>query len=326
MKRLFFSIAIPLLALLLCAAAGEGVLRLKNASMSNYDIEIWRYSKLFSVDSAEPSIGQEQRPMTQAILQNVEVRTNEWGGRGAPGLAPSRAERRILFLGGSITFGWGVAENETLTGRLQGGFDAAGRKTAVLNGGVVNYNAERYVGLFFERLKDLEPTDIVVHYFMRDIEPLPPPSRNRLLRESQLAFTAWLAATKLQARFAAGDRLQHYQRLYGADSPELLKTQQQFARLADYARQKNVRLYLAMMPDVHDLENYRFGFIHEKMQSIAQQLGFTYIDLLPSLRGMNPRELWSLPGDPHPNSVGHRRMADVVFPALNDTPALAKAP
>ena len=47
-----------------------------------------------------------------------------------------------------------------------------GEQASVLNGGVGNYNAVRYVSRFFKELATLEPTDIVVQYFLRDAEDL----------------------------------------------------------------------------------------------------------------------------------------------------------
>ncbi len=41
------------------------------------------------------------------------------------------------------------------------------------------------------RLSHLEPTDIVVNYFVNDAEELPVGGGNMLLRNSQLAATVW---------------------------------------------------------------------------------------------------------------------------------------
>src|SRR5207245_1605074 len=91
-------------------------------------------------------------------------------------------------------------------------------------------------------------------------------------------------------------------------------------KLAEYARNKNIRLYLAMTPDVHNLKDYRFGFIHERMRAIASQTGYIFIDLLPALGQLSPERIWAMPGDPHPNALGHKLMAEAMFPILNSLP------
>ena len=85
--------------------------------------------------------------------------------------------------------------------------------------------------------------------------------------------------------------------------------------LADYARRNNIRIYLAMMPDVHNLVDYKFGFVHDIMRKIAETDGYAYVDLLPALLGHPPEQLWAMPGDPHPNAFGHQLMANAaIFP------------
>jgi len=103
-------------AVAICAA--EGVLRLKNYSMTNYDIEMWRYSKEMKVRSQNPVLDFSHAKGSSALLQSVAIRTNSWGLRGAE--VPPRDPHigRVLFLGGSITLGWGVKESETVTEQL----------------------------------------------------------------------------------------------------------------------------------------------------------------------------------------------------------------
>ena len=84
-----------------------------------------------------------------ALLQNIELRLNNCGLRG-PDIVPRLPyERRILFLGSSITLGWGVAEENTVEALLERMLNAPGERVAVLNGGVGNYNSPRYVSRFF---------------------------------------------------------------------------------------------------------------------------------------------------------------------------------
>ena len=84
----------------------------------------------------------------------------------------------------------------------------------------------------------------------------------------------------------------------------------------EYAQQRQFRLYLAMTPDVHILGNYPFEFVHRELESLASEYGYTYIDLYPALSGMTPEDIWAMPGDPHPNALGHEKMADAIAAVL----------
>lgn len=309
--------AVFLLSILLALGFAEAALRIKNSSMRNYDIEMWRYSNELKEPVSDPDIVFDHVRSKSAILQSVEIRTNEFGLRG-PELGKQQAKgRRILFLGGSITLGWGVPEKDTLTARLQSKFQEHGDETQVLNGGVGNYNTQRYVSRFFSRLETLKPTDIVVHYFLRDAEDLMPEGGNVVLKHSQLAVTLWIAYHRLFDKKGEQALVDHYKQVYSADAKGAQVMRQRLRELSDYARANGVCIYLAMMPDIHNLHAYKFQFIHDAMREFAKESGYQYIDLLPALQGRSPEELFAMPGDPHPNALGHQLMADALFLVLS---------
>jgi len=56
--------------------------------------------------------------------------------------------------------------------------------------------------------------------------------------------------------------------------------------------------------------------VHDAMHRIAEEDGYVYVDLLPAMLGHPPEALFAMPGDPHPNAVGHALMADAMFPVI----------
>jgi lysophospholipase L1-like esterase len=318
LKAAAASAAILVVSTAIALGAGEAILRAKNASMKNYDIEMWRYAKELKRRSDIPVLGHEHVPSSSARLQSVDIRTNEHGLRGGPVGPRPAGKRRILVLGSSVTLGWGVPEDETMTVRLQRMFAADGQDVEVLNAGIGNYNAVRYVERFKRRLADLDPTDIVVHFFLRDAETLDAGRDNWLLRNSELAATTWIAFSRYLGQASEKTLEEHYRDAYRPDAQGYRDMRTALHELARVAKEKNIRVYLAMTPDVHDLVDYKFGFIHETMKRVAQEEGFVFVDLLPPMRNLTPRELWSMPGDPHPNGLGHRLMAEALYPALKE--------
>jgi lysophospholipase L1-like esterase len=315
LTKTLLRIGLVVTSVTICLGGAELMLRIKNSSMKNYDIEMWRYARTLKTRSSNPKLGHEHVPSSSATLQSVEIRTNELGMRGGPVPTPA-GERRILFLGSSVTLGWGVPEDETTTGQLQKMFNAKGENVIVFNGGVGNYNASRYVELFMTKLKDTQPTDIVVHAFVRDAEILEAGGGNWLLQNSQLAVVVMAAIQRQRASAASGTLADHYRRYYEPNSEGLLAAKDALRRLSEYAQQNNIRLYMAMTPDIHNLQDYPLGFVHDAMEGIAKEHGYRYLDLLPAFAGIKAEEVWAMPGDPHPNSLGHRKMAERIYPFL----------
>ena len=100
------------------------------------------------------------RTVTSQFFEGRTYRINSMGLRGGE-IAPHKKGRRILTLGNSCTFGWGLLLKETFAGRLQ---DILGEAYDVVNAGVPGYSS--YQGrLFFEdELVELQP-DIAVIMF-----------------------------------------------------------------------------------------------------------------------------------------------------------------
>src|SRR5258708_31545147 len=93
-------------------------------------------------------------------------------------------------------------------------FKRDGQDVEVLNAGIGNYNAVRYAERFKRRLADLQPTDIVVHYFLRDAEVLDPGRDNFVLRHSELAATTWIAFSRYFGKAAEKSLEEHYRDAY----------------------------------------------------------------------------------------------------------------
>src|SRR5262249_920352 len=74
-----------------------------------------------------------------------------------------------------------------------------------------------------KELTEVDPTDIVVLYFLRDAEDLAPDSGNFALRTSELAVTLWIAYHRLFDRSGEASLVDHYRATYRPDAPAFLR-------------------------------------------------------------------------------------------------------
>ena len=317
-KFFFLSLIFVVISIVIALLLAEGTLLLKNSNMRNYDIEMWRYSKELKKESKNPLLGHEHIPLKEAILQSVKIRINRLGLRGDEVKSKQEGMKRILFLGSSITLGWGVAENETLTERLEDMFNSEGKHIEILNAGVGNYNSVRYVEQFLTRLTHLEPNVIVVQYFVNDAESIEFSRGNWFLRNSQLGVTLWTAWNRFFKSKGEEALLKHYNLTYAPNNRGFQQMFSALKRLAGYAKDKKISIMLVMTPDFHNFKDYPFDSIHHRMAEISRDLGFFYVDLLPTFLHRDAKIFWSMLGDPHPNSFGHELMANTLYPFLKN--------
>ena len=290
----------------------EGLIRMINSDMKNYDIEMWRYSNELKVQ--DPILGHNHLKDKTSILQDVEVKLNSKGMRSDEF---DDNDKKIIFLGSSISLGWGVEQKDSYPGIIQTKLSSDSINYKVLNGSIGNYNTFRYVNNFLSNQTDIEPKVIVINYFINDAETLPINSSNWLIKNSQLFATLTITYKKLFSK-SGFDLKQYYNDLYKNDNQSFLEMKESLNKLSEYSKQRNISILLTVIPDIHFLEDYPFDSIHKKMKSISEELGFEYHDLLPSLKGISFKKLQIIQGDSHPNELGHYKISESLYPKIKD--------
>lgn len=91
---------------------------------------------------------------------DVSIRINSQGFRGAEWPPATPDGRRILLLGDSVAFGWGVEEEETMARRIE----ALDPSWTVLNAAVAGYGTDQQLLLLRQLLPRVAP-DLVIHVF-----------------------------------------------------------------------------------------------------------------------------------------------------------------
>lgn len=290
----------------------EIILRLNNSDMNNYDIEMWRYANELKIPDS--ILGHKHLKNKSSILQGVEINLNSDGMRSDEF---DDNDKKILFLGSSISLGWGVEQKDSYPGIIQTKLLSDSINYKVLNGSIGNYNTIRYVNNFLSNQTDIEPKVIVINYFINDVETLPINRSNWIIKNSQLFATLTITYKKLFSK-SGFDLKQYYNDLYKRDNQSFLELKELLNNLSEYSKQRNIPVLLTVIPDIHFLEDYPFETIHKKMKSISEELGFKFHDLLPSLQGIPFNELQIIQGDSHPNEKGHSKMAESLYPKIKE--------
>ena len=305
MKKSVYNGLLVLITVFVMAGVFETLCRILFKEGMNYHVEMWRYAVELKRISKEPKIGHEHIPGTHARLMGVDISINSDGLRNdeveflkPPGVT------RILMLGDSITFGWGVAFEETMPKVIERNLmDHGLGPVEVINSGVGNYNTVMEVNYFFNQGKAYDPDVIILNYFINDAEPNPTyKAVSWFARHSYSYAVIGGAWDGLKRRiFDGADWQTYYGLLYAEGSPGWLAAKQSIAALAEYCRANNIRLVIANIPELRKLKKYPFEDITAKVREISEFHQVEFVDLLAALQEYPPETLWVTRPDPHPN-------------------------
>ena len=321
MRKYVFPALLVAICLTFTAAVTEIAVRLIADDGMQFDLEMWKYARDVKVVSADPLIGHEHGPDRKARLMGVDVETNSKGQRDREiALERTPGVLRIAMVGDSLTEGWGVPFESTFSKRIERLYAQAGTKAEVVNLGVGNWNTVQEVQYFLTQGYKYSPDMVVLNYFVNDAEPTPerrrPPSV--LLQYCySCVFLKGRLDTVLRQLTTRQDWAEFYLGLYDSGkSKGWLDAKAAIKRLADYCKQNNIKLLIAHLPELHDVQNYRFGIVTELVRQAAQENDAPFVDLLPNLQFQASSDLWVTPPDPHPNAFANELIAAGLFSAL----------
>jgi lysophospholipase L1-like esterase len=314
MRRPLTGLALSLVAIALCAGITEAALRVVFANSLDFGMEMWKYAVALKVPVDDDRLAFVHAPSRRAFLMGVDVAINSSGLRDREYAVPKPPGTfRILVLGDSTTFGWGVRVDETAAKALERALnEPGGRRVEVLNAGVGNYGTVQEVAYYRRRGRDFQPDLVILQYYINDAEPVPRRPDGWLRDRSY--FRAFIASRLDGAQRLAGrlpDWRAYYASLYRDDQPGWTAAQAALRELADATAEDGARLLVAVLPELHMInDEYPFAREHALVRAVAAAKGVPSIDLIDGLRGQAPeRELWVTPLDAHPNARANRLVA-----------------
>jgi lysophospholipase L1-like esterase len=321
MKRTTELLFLFLVPLGLFLALGELALRVYLSRHIFFDVEMSRYALALKLDSENPLIGHHHRPSSEARLMGVTVRTNSDGFRDDEVPLAKGPRRRILFLGDSLTLGWGVEQEQTFEHLLEARLNAT-RPTEVINLGVGNYNTTQEVNLFLEKGAKYQPDQVVLFYFINDAEPVPQKSRFPGLGHSRLVTFYWSRLKMLRERLSPGTGFaEYYAALYRNGAEGWTRSANALLELKRQSRERGFDLRVVLLPELHDLADYTFRKEHRIVMDFLRANGIPALDLAPQFaHEHDPHSLWVSLDDAHPNARAHGLIADYSLNFLAEAP------
>jgi lysophospholipase L1-like esterase len=286
----------------------------------HFDLEMWKYAKDIKKEADIPGLGHEHRPNTSGNYMGAPVSINSLGLRDREyAVTKPHGVVRVLMLGDSLTFGWGVRIADTPSKMIERKLNegAAAPRFEVINAGVGNYNTVQEVTYFLNKGQNLAPDVVVLNYFINDAEPTPL-KKQSVLAEHSYAAVAGLSAFDALSRsyFGKADWREYYSNLYREDSTAWQAAKKAISDLAQRCRERGIKLMIVSYPELHVLKGYPFDKVTSAIQGIAAAEGVPFIDLLPSVADLPPESLWVSPTDAHPNAVANARFSDTILAGL----------
>ncbi len=328
MKKLFFAFIFIPIVLAVSFGLGEGLLRLYFSKVIIYDMEMHKYALELKRPSSIKGISHEHIPHAKAKLMGVDVSINNLGYRGRDfDLKTSKEnnEFRILVLGSSITFGWGVPYEQIFTTLVEkrlndNNVTINGRPIRILNAGIGNFNTLYESILLEHEYSKFEPDLVVTHFFLRDAELLKSDSQNWMVKNSYLAALCYVRFQQFQTTnnknyISLGD---YYRQLYLPKSEGWKTCRESLLKIQQLCSAKGSRCIALIQPELNDLnpESPQEKAYNEVCLFLRENK-MDYHDLVPYLRKTSDtKSLWNQSDDSHPNGNGHALMAEGFYDAL----------
>jgi lysophospholipase L1-like esterase len=318
-QSFLLNVVVLVVTVLFCCGAMELALRVMFAHSLDFSMEMWKYATQLKQPVPDPRMSFAHAPNRSAFLMGAPVSINSQGLRDREfTLAKPQGVYRVLMLGDSTTFGWGVREEDTaakilerkLNAHLPPGYD----KAEVLNAGVGNYDTVQEVTYYETRGRDFHPDLVVLVYFINDAEPVPIEHKGFLIDRSYLvAFATNRFDGVMRHLGARPDWKQYYSSLYNDDRPGFQACKEALKSLGVSTRTNGAKVLVAILPELHQIngDTYPFKAAHQKIKDVLAAAQMPVVELLDGLKDHGPEEtLWVTHMDDHPNAKANDLVSD----------------
>jgi hypothetical protein len=318
-KKISKSILLILTSLLIGILFCELILRVKHNYVINYDIEMWKYAKKLKQKVPNEKINHIHINNKSALLQKTEIKINNLGQRDInyDNSILKNFDRSFLILGSSVALGWGVDKEKIFSSIMNNKAIEDNKKWIFINGGVGNYNTERYINNYLENWKSLQFTDLIIHFFVNDTELIQSAKTNFFTENLHLGVVLWKLINSYVSVFNPENITEYYKKRYEDDYKGFIIAKNELNKLSLHCKKNGINCHIILMPDLHKLNPYKLDFIDKKIHAVSKDLNFSYFDLIGTFNKIEANKLWNKYNDPHPNDYAHNLMGNAVYNFLN---------
>ncbi len=319
LKNLLIRLLAILIVFIVILAIGEVLIRSYLHFNTAYDIEMTKYAINLKNDSENKLIGHVHRPNKSMELMDVMVDINSDGHRDKEYPVTKTDKHRIIFLGDSLTFGWGVKQEETFATLIEEDMNSQS-PTEVINFGTGNYNTEQEVNLFIDKGLKYNPDKVVLFYFINDAEITPEKSGLWFLGYSQFISFYWSRINSLLNNFLPSKSFQeYYDSLYDEDQQGWINARKAIIQLRNICESKGIEFQVVLLPELHDVNNEIFANIYDNLALFLAENNIDYLNLAKLFENHpNQIELWVSYDDAHPNNIAHKRIAESTLEFISN--------
>jgi lysophospholipase L1-like esterase len=278
---------------------------------------------------------------------DVWVKTNDQGFRddGEHSWEKPPGVFRILGLGDSFMFGWGVSLEESFLKKLEGNLESlTGLNIETINSGVPQWNLNHYYAYFREIGVRYSPDIVVLSCFFNDVpemvlETIPPNDTHQkggkhsggIFGFSYLFnFVKSLAHhIRIKNRYKQFDYMYELgarrarmieEKTYMLFDPGPDQTQVNTAilkkllmKIQSLAKKHDTQLVMAYIPDVSQPQYPKLQHLNRVYTSLTTELNIPFIDMTRVFESASdPRSYYFWPKDFHTNALGHEKIAEAL--------------
>ena len=245
-------------------------------------------------------------------------------------------QQRVLCLGDSMTFGWGVPEELGWVRLLEDDLRTDRGDVRTVNCGAAGTHCvDEYAAGLLHRFAALGPDAVVVGLCLNDLVPssglsvIAPASETGFAEALQgkpkrtaLDLDPAVDWVDLLLKLPKGEGEAAF--LYRDDQPfadmwSQGGPQRDLRAIQAFCKARSIPMLVVLWPFLQGLgegRTYPFERLHQLVAADCEAAGIAFIDVLPALRNTPQEDLWVSPADMHPNPRAHRLAAERIAGAM----------
>ncbi|MGH7765907.1 MAG: SGNH/GDSL hydrolase family protein, partial [Candidatus Binatia bacterium] len=266
--------------------------------------------------------------------QGVSVVINELGLRDREPEKKLDGELRILLLGDSVTFGWGVPIQATFGRKLETILGSKLRRPVrTVNTGVGSYNTVQEYAALRTYADVIEPDVVLLLYLNNDIETNDPPFdpwsqvslRGKSPRETVAILLGYSWLYRLGHFVSQLSRSNRPSR-FDKNARGVTESMDALAAIATFCRERGIEFVTFFYPLRRISPGGLSAAVFSEIQTVGRNHGFSVADVGPWWADVDMRSVTNSRIDPHPNERGHEILAAGMAEFLMTNALVGKTP